>query len=825
MLRMNLRTLIACAAICAPATAQDLYDTALLRSLNFTFHDANWWTLLEQNYASQTDILADLEVDGVTYPNVGVRIRGNTSYTALPAGSQKVSLNVDMELVDPNQTLMGYSSLNLNNAFTDPTFCREVAYSNFLARYIPNGRANHVVVTLNGENWGVYANVQQWNKDVLRQWFDDEDGMRVKCANNPNGPGLRYVGSNPSLYSTYEIKDDGGLADPVGALIDVCWWVTNGPLATWTDIDSVFAIDPSTWDVALENLFSDDDSYINKGCDFVTYRDPRDGRMHLQQTDGNETFKFPTWSPTRNFTSSTKPVLSRVLSVPELRQRYMAHLRAALREFTVADFDVEFLQYRALIDAAVQADPKKLYTYTQFVNNFTTSVNLPAGPGGGTVPGLLPFVTQRVALMNTDPEVSAPAPAVANVHHTPDAPNPGDAVWVRATVTPNVHAISKVELSYLPAPGRYQRTPMRDDGLSNDGAAGDGVWGALLPVSGVAGQSVKYYVGATAANTYLSTTFEPVRTELQPRAIDYSFGSAGLRITEYMYQGTDGEFFELTNMTAAPIDVSGWSMDDDSNTPGVVDLSAAGSIAPGESIVVTEATPSAFAAAWALSGVTVLGPVTAAGLGRNDQINVYDAQGALVDRLTYGDESFPGSIRTRDFSGQTCLDQLGTNDAYAWTLSALGDAWGSVASTGGDLGTPGVHNAPPCDLPIGVNYCTALPNQSGTTASMSALGSAAAASQHITLGANAANPSVPGMFLFGFAPVQVPLGVGNRCVGGGLQRLPVLMTNASGAASFPLDFNAPYGAAFTAGATLYFQLWYRDGSSSNLSDGLRIDLH
>lgn len=262
----------------ARAPAQDLYDTTVLRTINFAFHDADWLTRLRQSYASQTNILADMTVDGVTYPSVGVRIRGNTSYLALPAGSEKFSLNVDVDYVNPDQAVLGYKSLNLNNGFRDPTFCREVVYNNFVAQFIPNPRANHVVVTLNGQNWGVYINVQQFDKTMLSATFPDTGGLRIKCANNPNGPGLRYVGTSPSSYAGYEIKDDGGLADPLGALIAVCNSVTNEPLATWQNIDTLFAIDPSVWSVVLENMLTDDDSYINKGADFMLYRNPTDGR-------------------------------------------------------------------------------------------------------------------------------------------------------------------------------------------------------------------------------------------------------------------------------------------------------------------------------------------------------------------------------------------------------------------------------------------------------------------------------------------------------------------------------------------------------------------
>ncbi len=684
---------IAPLALTSVACAQevDLYDPTVLRTVNLQFQDANWWQLLQQNYISQTNILADLTVEGITYPNVGVRIRGNTSYTALPAGSQKVSLNIEMDFVEPSQNLFGYGNLNFNNGFRDPTFCREVVYNNIVAQFMPNGRANHIVLTINGENWGVYNNIQQYDKDLLRDHFDDEDGLRIKCANNPNGPGLRYVGSNPGSYTAYEIKSDGGLADPIGALIAVCDSVTNEPLATWPEIDELFAIDPSIWSVALENLLTDDDSYVNKGCDFTLYRDPADGRMHLHQTDANETFTQWNWSPTRNFTAINKPVLSRVLAVSELRQRYMAHYRAALAKVTWAELEPLFNAQRALIEAAVQADTKKIYSYTLFQNNFTQTVTLPGqGPAGGTLIGIKQFVDQRQAYLGGIAEVAAQGPAISAVSASSSFPDPSETVWIQATVVPATGGgVSSVELFYQPTPGPYLRTTMFDNGLFNDGAAGDGVYGVALPITALAGQRVRYYIAARATNSFQSFSFEPTLAENGPLVLEYSFGGSGLRVTEYMYSGPGGEFLELTNTGGDPIDLTGWSLDDDSATPGVVSLSAAGVLAPGASLIVTEATATSFAAAWGLSGVPIIGSNSAANLGRNDAIHVFDAQGNLVERLRYGDESYPGTIRAQNASGQVCSQAIGQDAIADWTLAAVGDAFGSVASVGGAIGTPG----------------------------------------------------------------------------------------------------------------------------------------
>ena len=120
-------------------------------------------------------------------------------------------------------------------------------------------------------------------------------------------------------------------------------------------------------------------------------------------------------------------------------------------------------------------------------------------------------------------------------------------------------------------------------------------------------------------------------------------------ITEWMYAGANGEFIEFTNVGNDAVDMTGWSCDDSSQLPGTVDLSAFGVVAPGESVVLTEAPAADFATAWGLSGVGIIGDLST-NLGRNDQINLYDAGSALVDQLSFGDEDYPGTPRAKDAS-------------------------------------------------------------------------------------------------------------------------------------------------------------------------------
>ncbi|MCW3083339.1 MAG: alkaline phosphatase [Bacteroidetes bacterium] len=166
-----------------------------------------------------------------------------------------------------------------------------------------------------------------------------------------------------------------------------------------------------------------------------------------------------------------------------------------------------------------------------------------------------------------------------------------------------------------------------------------------------------------------------------------------MRITEYMYNGSGsgaGEFVEFTNVGTTPVNMAGWSFDDNSRTAGSQSLSGFGTVQPGESVVFTDVTASAFRSNWALcSGIKVIGG-NSNNLGREDEINLYNSSNTLIDRLTYGDQTYSvGSIRTTAVSGWVNAAGLGNNIITDWTLSAVADAEASYTSGAGEIGSPG----------------------------------------------------------------------------------------------------------------------------------------
>ncbi len=123
------------------------------------------------------------------------------------------------------------------------------------------------------------------------------------------------------------------------------------------------------------------------------------------------------------------------------------------------------------------------------------------------------------------------------------------------------------------------------------------------------------------------------------------------------------------------------------------------------------------------------------------------------------------------------------------------------------------------------NFGVGAPNQSfASGASIYYTGSVSLADDNLTLTVESATANDFGLFFYGDVRVDTPLFNGYLYIGGTQRRLyPPLATDGLGRASLALDFaSLPPGGAVAPGDEWFFQCWYRDGGSSNFSDGMSI---
>ena len=268
-----------------------LYHEGTLRTLFITTKDDEWKEEMEAFYRTDVAVPADLIVDGKLYKDVGLKYRGNSSYFSV-SPDLKRSINLYIDHKHDGQKLLGYKTLNLLNSNSDPTFMREVIYSHIARDYIPAFKGNFIKVVINGESWGIYSNIQQYNKDFLEDNFNTRGGVRWKIGAGGGGRGnLRYPGDKKEDYAGFQLRTDGA-DDAWTELRQFTKLLDETPLDLLEEkLSDRFNLDGALWSLALECVFQDE-GYFTRGSDYNLYLDP-DGRFQLLQHDGNEVMNIP----------------------------------------------------------------------------------------------------------------------------------------------------------------------------------------------------------------------------------------------------------------------------------------------------------------------------------------------------------------------------------------------------------------------------------------------------------------------------------------------------------------------------------------------------
>lgn len=564
-----------------------LYDATQFRTISLTFTQSNWQTLLANARTTGSNVTGRLSVsNGATNAAVGVRYKGNTSYSM---GGTKKSVNIELDFADPDARLMGYKTLNLNNAAGDETIMREPLYFTVMHRYAPSPMGSFAKLYINGGYWGVYSFAQQENSDLIKEWFPSNDGDRWRTPNaagmaggGPGGPGggggggfssplsaLSYLGANETTYhANYELKS-GDTTNAWSRLLQAIDVLNNTPAADLRDkVEDVLAVDSWLWFLAVENIFADDDSYFNKGADYGFYYELESGRIHPVEHDGNEAFTAGDvrLSPVEGATGTNRPVLYKLLPIPELRQRYLAHMRTVLEEsFKPAVMFPLIEQFVALTVPDIITDPKKSYTMTAYTNDLTA---------------LKSFVSTRYGFLTNHAELRPLAPDILAVNGPAAPPVAGTNPFITAHVKAgDASGLDSVWLYYrAKSYGRFSVTQMFDDGAHGDGVANDGVFGAAT-TNYPAGAKVRYYVEARAGNTAKAARFSPARAELDTYNYRVALATATnspVIINELMAdnektaadpQGQFDDWIELRNVTDQAVDLTGHYLSDEPNSP------------------------------------------------------------------------------------------------------------------------------------------------------------------------------------------------------------------------------------------------------------------
>lgn len=230
---------------------------------------------------------ATIEFEGLTWTNVGVRYKGNSSLnSAWRSGDLKMPLKLDFDEFEDtfpeidNQRFYGFKQLSLANGFSDNTFMRDTLAYDVLdeAGLVAAETAFYEVILDYGEgaqSLGLYTVIEVIDDTVIETAYGDDDGNIYEG----DGSGVSLAENTFDLIADSFQKEN------------------NKDEADWSDIEALYnvlhsetrASDPAAWRAELEAVFDVDtflewlsisaalqhwDTYGSMTHNFYLYKNP-----------------------------------------------------------------------------------------------------------------------------------------------------------------------------------------------------------------------------------------------------------------------------------------------------------------------------------------------------------------------------------------------------------------------------------------------------------------------------------------------------------------------------------------------------------------------
>lgn len=394
----------------APAqiAGDSVFAGTQIHAINIRFPQPRYWDSLTIYYAqnNEQNLAATVIVNGVRYDSVGVRFKGNSSYSH-PNNKKSFRISFDHYR---DQRWNGLKGVHLNNCWGDPTFMREKIHLDFCRDAGINApRANFVRLSINDTLFAFYTLVEHVDKTFLDSRFGNTTGDLFKAVDgfggsNPQVSTFQWLGADTGLYLTrYELKTEESTSGwrKLVSVIDTLNNSTNPAVSLPQKVNTATL----SRAIAADNLFGNLDAYINSARNFYFYFHPISGKLEWIPWDLGLSFgsytggvnAIETMSVTYVSNATTRPMVGKLVNTTALRNEYLRALCLLFNGyFSSTRLFPKIDSIANAIRPFVTEDPRKMYTVTQFETNINVDINA-AGGGGTRKPGLKSFITARQA--------------------------------------------------------------------------------------------------------------------------------------------------------------------------------------------------------------------------------------------------------------------------------------------------------------------------------------------------------------------------------------------------------------------------------------------
>ena len=165
-----------------PDYVTTIFDDDKVMDINIEMDETAWQEMLD-NASAEEYTAANITISGVTYNNVAIRPKGNSSLSQLVMDdtTERYSFKVKFDKYVDGQTLDGLSKLVLNNNMSDATYMKEyLSYKLLDSLGVPTPACSYANITVNGEEWGLYLAVEPVEEEFIERNYGSTDGNLYK---------------------------------------------------------------------------------------------------------------------------------------------------------------------------------------------------------------------------------------------------------------------------------------------------------------------------------------------------------------------------------------------------------------------------------------------------------------------------------------------------------------------------------------------------------------------------------------------------------------------------------------------------------------------
>ena len=385
-----------------------LFDKDQVMSVNIIMDEDKWKDMLE-NATKEEYYSCDIEINGTTYKNVGIRPKGNTSLSQVASDdtTDRFSFKIEFDHYVDGQTCLGLDKICFNNIISDATYMKEyLSYDILNSIGVDTPLYSYVNISVNDENWGLYLAVESIEESFLERNYGTTSGKLYKPETMGMGgkerdnqkaeektnqenmaqrgdfggdrgssdANLSYIDDDISSYSTiFSSAVVKATKKDYKRVIRALKNISEGNLEEGMDVDAMLRY------IAGNVIVLNDDSYFgNMLHNYYLYE--QDGKLTMLPWDYNLAFGgfqgnnatsvinrgIDTVVSNESYLAN-RPMIAKVLEVEEYKEKYHAYLDELITNyFESGVYEEKIKEIGSLIDEYVKNDTTAFYTYEEY---------------------------------------------------------------------------------------------------------------------------------------------------------------------------------------------------------------------------------------------------------------------------------------------------------------------------------------------------------------------------------------------------------------------------------------------------------------------------